>query len=187
MNKLYCYVDESGQDTCGDLFVVCVVLLGEERHQVALRCESIELETGRGNLKWSKTRYDKRLVFIRRILQEPMLEGKLSCFTYRNSVDYLSLTVQAVAAAVLSTAQQPYRVTVLIDGLACPQYRDVGSWLRQSGIPLRKVRGVKQDENDTLIRLADSFCGFVRAATEGQEEMRVLYERAKRARYLIEE
>ena len=32
---------------------------------------------------------------------------------------------------------------------------------------------MKQDENDALIRLADSLCGFVRAATEGQEEMRV--------------
>lgn len=186
MNKLYCYVDESGQDTFGDLFVVCVVLLGEERHQVAQRCESIELETGRGNLKWSKTRYDKRLAYIRRILQEPMLEGKLNCFTFRNSIDYLSLTVQAVVASVLSTAQQPYRVTILIDGLARSQYGDVGSRLRQSGVLVRKVRGVKQDENDALIRLADSLCGFVRAATEGQEEMMVLYARAKRERYLRE-
>ena len=184
MNKLYCYVDESGQDTHGDLFVVCVVLLSEERHQVALRCETIELETGRGNVKWSKTRYDKRLAYIRRILQEPILEGKLSCFTHRNSIDYLSLTIQAVAATVLSTVQQPYKVTVLIDGLARSQYRDVGSRLRQSGISVRKVRGVKQDENDALIRLADSLCGFVRAAIEEEGEMRVLCERAKRERYL---
>lgn len=40
---------------------------------------------------------------------------------------------------------------------------------------MKKVRGAR-DETDILIRLADAVCGFVRAALEGQPDMRILLE-----------
>jgi hypothetical protein len=48
------------------------------------------------------------------------------------------------------------------------------------GFTLGKWRGVKKDENDALIRLADAVCGFVRAAREGQATMQSLLEQAIR-------
>jgi hypothetical protein len=48
------------------------------------------------------------------------------------------------------------------------------------------VRGVRKDENDALIRLADAVCGLVRAAMEGQDGMRKLYEKGKKLGWLKE-
>lgn len=43
------------------------------------------------------------------------------------------------------------------------------------GANVKKVRGAS-DETDALIRLADAVCGFVRAALEGQSDMRTLFD-----------
>ena len=49
------------------------------------------------------------------------------------------------------------------------------------------LRGVRREEADALIRLADACCGFVRAALSGrQPEMAALFERAKTNGYLTE-
>jgi hypothetical protein len=86
------------------------------------------------------------------------------------------LTTQAIAQALSATGETDYKATILIDGLARTQERLVGNQLRQLGVHTKKVRGVKKDENDALIRLADAVCGLVRAATEGQIAMRALLE-----------
>lgn len=46
--KLYCYVDENGQDTKGDIFIVSVVVTGKERDRLLNLCEEIEVESGKG-------------------------------------------------------------------------------------------------------------------------------------------
>jgi hypothetical protein len=40
--KLYCYVDETGQDTRGDLYIVSVVVADDERDRSIELCEAIE-------------------------------------------------------------------------------------------------------------------------------------------------
>jgi hypothetical protein len=70
MTKLYCYVDETGQDTQGALFVVSVVLADQERDRALQLCEAIEQSSGKGRVKWIKTDYERRLSYIRQILQE---------------------------------------------------------------------------------------------------------------------
>jgi hypothetical protein len=40
--KLFCYVDETGQDTQGRLFVVSVVITDQERDLFRQTCEDIE-------------------------------------------------------------------------------------------------------------------------------------------------
>jgi hypothetical protein len=186
MHKLYCYVDETGQDTRGRLFIVSVIVTGVEREQVIELCESIEQTTGKGRVKWIKARYDKRLAYIRRVLQEPVFQGKLYFAVYQDTRDYQSLTIQTIAETILAHARQPYKATVLIDGLPRSRRREVGSRLRNLGIRIRKVRGVRKDEYDALIRLADALCGFVRAAIEGQEAMKVLFEQGKKTGYIKE-
>lgn len=184
--KLYCYVDESGQDTQGDLFIVSVIVTDHERDKLIELCEQIEQETGKGRIKWIKADHRKRREYIRRVLRESIFRGKLNYAVYRNSRDYLALTVLTTARAILTCAHRTYKATVLIDGLPRSQQRWVGSELRHLRIQVRKVRGARKDENDALIRLADAICGFVRAGIEGNEEMRELYERAKQNGFLRE-
>lgn len=185
-NKLYCYVDETGQDTQGELFIVSVVITGTERDRAIELCEAIEQASGKGRVKWVKARYDRRLAYIRLVLREPAFQGNLYFVIHQDAKDYLSLTIQTIAGVILAHAQQPYKVTILIDGLPHSRRREVGSRLRRLGIRTRKVRGVRKDEHDALIRLADALCGFVRAAIEGQEPMKALFEQGKRTGYLEE-
>jgi hypothetical protein len=184
--KLYCYVDETGQDTRGDLYIVSVVVADNERDRSIELCEAMERESGKGRIKWVKADYAKRLDYIRRVLHEPTFKGKLNFAVYRNSLDYLPLTVLTIARTIVARGQRTYKATVLIDGLPRSHERWVGSELRHLRIQIKKVRGVRKDENDALIRLADAVCGFVRAALEGQAEMKALFEQGKQSSFLKE-
>jgi hypothetical protein len=54
--KLYCYVDETGQDTYGKFFLVSV-LLHDQRIKEKLEplLEEIEKRAGKGKMKWLST------------------------------------------------------------------------------------------------------------------------------------
>jgi hypothetical protein len=174
--KFFCYVDETGQDTQGELFIVTVVTASQERNQLRQACEDIERGSRKGRRKWVKTTYSRRLAYIQQVLERPIFEGKLNFAVYRDARDYPSLTVQTIARALSATGETDYKATILIDGLPRALERAVGLQLRRSGIHAKKVRGLK-DENDALIRLADAVCGLVRGAAEGQPAMRALLER----------
>ena len=178
--KIYCYVDETGQDTQGDLFIVSVVITGRERDALVDLCERIERKTRKGRVKWIKVEYGRRLEYVRQILAEPVFRGKLNFALYHNTKDYLPRTVLTIARAITALDLNDYKASVLIDGLPRAQEKWVGIELRHLRIKIKKVRGVLKDENDALVRLADALCGFVRAALEGQAEMRELFERAQK-------
>jgi len=163
MAKIYCYVDETGQDTQGDLYIVSVVVADQERDRLIELCEAIERESGKGRVKWIRADHTKRMDYIRRVWREPAFRGKLNLAVYRNSVDYLPLTVLTIARTIVACGHRTYKATVLIDGLPRSHERWVGSELRHLRIQVKKVRGVRKDENDALIRLADAVCGFARA------------------------
>jgi len=55
MQKLYCYVDESGQDTEGRLFLVSVLLTSSEREGLRGRLREIEQTSGKGTRKWTRS------------------------------------------------------------------------------------------------------------------------------------
>jgi hypothetical protein len=54
--KLYAYVDESGQDTLGELFLVSVVVTGEAREGLRKKLRTIERASGKQTKKWRKAR-----------------------------------------------------------------------------------------------------------------------------------
>jgi hypothetical protein len=180
MTKLYCYVDETGQDTRGELFIVSVVMTDQEREQFRQVCKAIERDSHKGQRKWIKTTYNRRLAYIQRVLEAPIFHGRLSFAVYRDAQDYTALTVRTIARALDSAGAEDYKATVFIDGLPRSLEQTVGLQLRLSGAHAKKVKGIKKDENDALIRLADAVCGFVRSAIEGHSEMQALFERGIR-------
>ncbi len=165
--RLYCYVDETGQDTKGTLFIVSAVVVVDEEQDATLRfCEAAERSSGKGTRKWGKSRPEQRYEYMQQILQSSLFRGCLNFAIYRQNKEYLTLTSQTVAQAIRTQHEAPDRVTVLIDGLQDAHIRTVGSYLYQAGIPVRKVRGIQKEENDALCRLADAVCGLVREAIE---------------------
>jgi hypothetical protein len=90
------------------------------------------------------------------------------------------LTVLSTAKAILTAAGEMSGATVYVDGLPKARLRWFGVELRRLSIPTRKVAGVRREESDALMRLADAGCGLVRQALSAEwPEIARLFERAK--------
>jgi hypothetical protein len=72
--KLFCYVDESGQDTRGRLFIVSVVVSSQEREELREVCAEFEQETGKGRLKWVDAEPRRRLAYLQQALSSPLMK-----------------------------------------------------------------------------------------------------------------
>lgn len=173
-------MDETGQDTGGELFVVAVVIAEQDVEPLRLACERIEQETGKRSLKWIRTNYDRRLAYVRAVVQAPIFRYALYAATHRGRKDYFDSALRTIAHSLAHVAGKGYEATIRIDGLPRSLERAAAAQLRRMGVAAGKVRGIRKDENDALIRLADAVCGWVRAAGEGQPEMQALLERAIR-------
>jgi hypothetical protein len=66
--KLYCYVDESGQDTGGDLFFVAVAILAHERDELRRYLTELEERSGKQARKWSRSTPRQRAAYIEGVL-----------------------------------------------------------------------------------------------------------------------
>lgn len=75
--KLYAYVDESGQDTKGIFFVVSILILGDEREKILRLLERFEKESGKKIMKWRKTRPEYRSRFLELIQTCPDVRRKI--------------------------------------------------------------------------------------------------------------
>ena len=69
IRRLDLYVDESGQDTKGKLFVVAVVTV-ENSDEFRLRCDAIERNSGKGKVKWHSAQRERRLSYLSSVIQE---------------------------------------------------------------------------------------------------------------------
>jgi hypothetical protein len=167
--KLYAYVDESGQDTAGRFFVVSVVLFGTDRDTVLARLEALEDRSRKGRVKWRRARYAFRQDYIAGLLDMPLLAESIFVTTFRNARNYFELTVESTARAITAKTQgRSYRVTIFVDGLTRPEQATFTNRLRARGIARKKVRGVRDEQSNAGVRLADALCGLIRDADEGE-------------------
>src|SRR5437879_1456328 len=109
--KLYCYVDESGQDTEGELFLVSVVVSELEQEAFTRELERIEEETGKRKTKWHKSAMGRRIAYIKAILASPIFQRTIFFSHYANSQAYVDLTVLTTAKAILQRVQHSYKAT----------------------------------------------------------------------------
>lgn len=179
MERLYCYVDETGQHTNGTIFVVSVVVAREDRDDLGRLLERIETETGKKATKWMKTRRDIREAYLLAIFNSPAFKGQLFYASSKGTKDYKPLTLIAIASAIrASRRSDTYKASVFIDGLKRAEHRSVSTGLHRIGVMTEKVRGVT-DESSAFIRLADAVAGVAREAEEGQTWAKNLCERGK--------
>ena len=86
--KLYCYVDESGQDTAGDLFVVALVVTDEERDRLAVEARRIEQESGKNSKKWWRAVFSRKVAYIKAVLSYPVFADSLFFASYEHTNVY---------------------------------------------------------------------------------------------------
>jgi hypothetical protein len=188
MQKLYCYVDESGQDTKGGLFIVAIIVLEKDRELLLSFCEEVERRSGKGKFKWGKAKHDLRMQYLRQIFSDDRFKGNLRYSLFRESTDYDAVTVMGIAKAIYwSKLSGKYTSLVYIDGLSKTKRREYSVQLRRLGLRIHQVRGIARDESNALTRLADAIAGFVRDAMEADRgDIKSLFQEAKRDRVLIE-
>jgi len=166
--KLYAYVDESGQDTKGLVFIVSILILEKELDEICKELEKIEFESKKKNTKWNKSRHEFRKAYIESILKTEKLRGKIFFEMFSDTKKYIELTSFATAKAILKkTGNGDYKVTVFVDGFKKKEIEIFSRGLRDLNIRTRKIRGVKKDENNAFIRLVDAMCGLVRDSEDG--------------------
>jgi hypothetical protein len=171
MQKLYCYVDESGQDTKGRLFLVSIVILERTREKLKEKLEAIEKKSKKGTRKWFHTNKERRKLYIKLIIDSGLFKNSIFYSKYNDSKAYTDLTILTTAKAVLQKAREPYTATVLVDGLGKKERHRFAAGLRRLRIKIRKVRGVR-DQKDAFIRLADAIAGFICDCTEEDMSMK---------------
>ena len=176
--KLYCYVDETGQDTKGRFFLVAIVITCKERERLILELERIEDSSLKGIRKWKNTKPARRIAYLDLILASQLLINKINYAVFLDRNDYQDLTIIATAKAIISIAPiNNYEALVYVDGLSRTDRFVVGAGLRHRHVKVKMVRGLT-DESSSLIRLADAMAGFVRDYLEGDPSMRSLYKKA---------
>jgi hypothetical protein len=188
MQKLYCYIDETGQETKGEVFVVSVVVIDKEKDQLLKLCEQLEKISGKRKDKWGNAKHERRMRYLHHILADDRLKGKLRYSIYRHTREYDTSTVDGIAKAVLwNKPAGKFTSVVYVDGLSKTKRREYAVSLRRFGLPISKVMGVARDESNALIRLADAIAGFIGDALKGTfKDTKALYERAKREKILLE-
>ncbi|HEY4034835.1 MAG TPA: hypothetical protein VGL94_12815 [Ktedonobacteraceae bacterium] len=187
--KLYCFVDENGQETKGRLFIVSVVVvMGPEKDEMLGICEQYEKESRKDKFKWGKAEYRRRMDYLQKIFGDEKFKGKIRYSVFNGTKGYDVMTVEGIARAINSDRPMGnYTTAVYVDGLGKTKRHEYSKGLRVLGVSVHKVQGVTKDENNALVRLADAVAGFVRDVLDGETgEVRRLYEVAVRSRMLIE-
>ena len=105
MQKIYCYVDESGQDTEGMYFIVVVIILSQDSvNELEKTLERVEQETGKRKRKrarkWTDTRLKEKNAYLTRILQTPKLDRAIFYMSFNNTRNYTELTSATIARAI---------------------------------------------------------------------------------------
>ncbi len=181
VTKLYCYVDESGQDTKGELFLVAVVLKEiSQLETLEKKLEAVEQRTGKKQLKWKKISRDIKKKYLEELIQIKELKNAIFYAKYQASKEYSKLTSFTIAKAVLAKGSENYTVTVIIDGLNDKERDVVREELKKLKIKYRKIRGMK-DEQCIPLRLSDAMAGFLREVYEGEEYAKQFIKRFKKA------
>lgn len=186
--KIYCYVDESGQDTKGLLFIVSVVVAGNDKNLLQNEFEQIEKNSGKHKYKWGKTNMASRINYLRKIISTEKYKFSIFFSTYK-TMDFDLATIQTISKTLHHKINNlNYKTLVYIDGLAKSKRHFYAKELRNLGVRTQKIKGVMKDENNSLIRLTDAISGWIRDVIEQNrdDDLSKIYRKAIKNKVLVE-
>jgi len=185
MQKLYCYVDETGQDPTSDFFIVVVVIIGNERESIRKKLENIERSAGTNRKKWHKVRHKNRMRYLAFLLEQKIAAGEIYVASYQKPIPFFFPMIDILEKAIKQLAVEKYRASIYVDGIDRYKARELTNALRARDVSLPIVKS-SRDESEPLIRLADMWAGCVRSALLGREDAQDMVKRAKKEGYLRE-
>jgi hypothetical protein len=183
VQKLYCYVDETGQDAASDIFVVVAVVSAKEQEPLRQALVDIENVAGTGRRKWHKARSERRLRYLTLAIDRNLGRGEIFFGSYPKPLPYFFPLLEVLEDAIRIKAVSPYTARVFVDGIDRKKAAELTNALRLRGVSLEMVKS-RRDESEPLIRLADMWAGCIRGAWQGERDEQALVERAQAMDYL---
>ena len=92
-DKIYCYVDETGQDVGSPFFIVVAVVSSGDQNQLRAILEDVEKETKIFKRKWYRAGHKQRADFLNFVTKRDNLFIKVFYQQYKKPVLYFSLWV----------------------------------------------------------------------------------------------
>jgi hypothetical protein len=181
--KLYCYVDETGQDTASNVFIVVAVLSDRDQENLRAALIAIEQQAGVGRSKWHDAKPARRLRYIELVLERKVGQEEVFFGSYPKPLPYLLPMIEVLEHAIKANAAPSYTARVFVDGIDRKKAAELTNALRLHGVFLEMVRG-RRDESEPIIRLADMWAGCIRRALSGKAEERALLQRAIEKNYI---
>jgi hypothetical protein len=175
--KLYCYVDETGQDDTSSVFVVVAVVSDENQDE--LRHSLLQIEDGArtGNRKWHKSHLTRRIKYLNVVIDKSVAAGSIFFGAYPKPLPYFFPFVDVLERAIKTRASGSYSARVYVDGIDRKKAGELTNALRMRGVTLDLVKS-RRDESEPLIRLADMWAGCIRAASRGSAAEQQILKRA---------
>jgi Protein of unknown function (DUF3800) len=183
--KIYCYVDETGQDDTSEYFIVVAVVNDDDQDAVRKALLEAEQSARTGARKWHKSARERRLAYLDVVLKKHIAAGGVYFGRYGKPLPYFLPILDTMEKAINAKASKDYRAIVMIDGVDKKKAAEFTNALRLRKIRLDFVRG-RRDESEPLIRLADMWAGCVRAAFFGEKEAKARFAQALQDGYLFE-
>jgi hypothetical protein len=171
--KLYCYVDETGQDVGTDYFVVVSIVSKSEQEPIRKELVEIESKSKVGARKWHKSRDNVKLSYLRLVTQEDLKETITFYGRYQKPLPFFLPMLETLSKAINESAEKPYKAVIYVDGIDKKKASELTNALHLKGINCDRVRSVR-DEAEPMIRLADRWAGCIRDADENSESEAVV-------------
>lgn len=175
--KLYCYVDESGQDTKSDIFVVVAVV--NDKNQDAVRDKLLQLEkqTKIKAMKWHKTPHDIRNNFLELQIERKILIGDIFFGRFPKPIPYFLPMLEVIEKAIKTKARTNYSCNVYIDSIDLKKSKELTNALRVKHINMPLIKS-RRDESEPIIRLADRWAGYIRGLQFEKNQNENLFKKA---------
>jgi Protein of unknown function (DUF3800) len=186
--KIYAYVDESGQDDDSKVFIVVSVVTVNNQDQLREQLLKVEEDANTHALKWNQSRHDRRMKYLSLVLQRKIGAGFVFMGRFKKPVPYFHPIASVIEKAVKQAmGGEKYLAIVRVDGINKKIAVALTNALRANGVSLKQVKG-KRDEGEVLIRFADMWAGCVRGAllNEKDDDVLFLFREALRTGYLKE-
>lgn len=166
--KLYVYVDETGQDTSGRLFLIlAVVFESEQRFSLDDQLVDIERVSKKGTTKWHAATSERRQKYLARLPVILRIIGPVYWRQWQAGTSYIERMGEAVVAAVRhKDPLQHAELFIVLDGFNWQELTVVKGIFRSHHVRWRKIVGGREESSPGL-RLADSLVGFLRDVHEG--------------------
>lgn len=178
--KLYCYVDETGQDTLGKFFIVVTIVLDDKRLIFERFLEQCERDSGKGIKKWTHTPDKTKIVYIKQITGVPkFLVSSIYFKRFGLGYDYDHRTFVTIREALKNYATEylvtNFHVTILVDALNFEQQKRLKKACTQTGMNTT-IRGIR-DQSSAITRFADAIAGLVRDSQDDRSAIHLTVKR----------